>query len=398
MSKLRQPNEKLQHQRELRGWSQRKVAEELDTTEKRVSAWECGDSTPSPYFREKLCILFGKNAEELGFLNAPAPEIIHLHTAYIPRGCTYRETAEDRLIIGGRLIKWIVLERARYSPDQIQCIYNPIHVPLIADFERMLQDYGSEWERRRQQGETDLPYNSGMYKLNRFQVGYRQLIDGEEVSQLRLEFGPTDYFTQIITDLNVENPIRRRYAAKASLAEQPVPEFASLLGVNLNLITSDHLLLVTERSSRAFIAGGSFHTSVAENLLRPKDALPDGVPNPFAAAARGALEEIGIALQPEDISFSTFGVDPQLCQYSLIGTIWLHQTGAEIERLRQMGIPKDKWESRQFNFVPFDLESVANFVVDHWDHWFSIGLAAVVMSLLDAGYESSEIDAAFSLS
>jgi hypothetical protein len=299
-------------------------------------------------------------------------------------------------MVGNRLVKWVVLERAHYSPGHIQCRYHPEPAPLPADFERMLQDYQRDWESRKQQGETDLPYNSGMYKLLRFQVGHRQLVGSEEVSELRLEFGPTDYFTQIITDLNIAHPIRRRYASKAVLAEQPIPEFASVLGVNLTLITSDQLLLVTQRSSRAFLAGGSLHTSVAENLLRPKDASPDGAPDLFAAAARGTLEEIGIALQPEDISFSTFGVDPQLCQYSLIGTLQLQQTGAEIEQLRQKGIPKDKWESHQFYLVPFELEQVATFVMEHWEQWFSIGLAAVVMSLLDAGYISSEIDAAFS--
>jgi hypothetical protein len=290
------------------------------------------------------------------------------------------------------------LERAHYSPGQIQCRYHPEPVPLPADFERMLQDYQRDWESRKQRGETDLPYNSAMYKLLRFQVGHRQVVGDEEVSELRLEFGPTDYFTQIITDLNIAHPIRRRYASQANLSEQPVPDFASVLGVNLTLITSDQLLLVTQRSGRAFLAGGSLHTSVAENLLRPKDASPDGAPDPFAAAARGALEEIGIAIQPEDISFNTFGVDPQLCQYSLIGTLRLQQTGAELEQLRQKGIPKDKWESHQFYFVPFELEQVAHFVMEHWEQWFSIGLAAVVMSLLDAGYASREIDAAFSRS
>ena len=69
MSKLKKPNRKLQHERELRGWSQQKVAEELDTDEKRIGIWERGESIPSPFYRQKLCQLFGKNAQELGFLD-----------------------------------------------------------------------------------------------------------------------------------------------------------------------------------------------------------------------------------------------------------------------------------------------------------------------------------------
>jgi hypothetical protein len=33
-----------------------------------VGRWERGESTPNPYYRTKLCVLFGKNAEELGFI------------------------------------------------------------------------------------------------------------------------------------------------------------------------------------------------------------------------------------------------------------------------------------------------------------------------------------------
>ena len=62
------PNTRLQHERELKGWSQEYVAKEIDTSAKNVSRWECGDK-PIPFFRQKLCALFSKNAEELGFLD-----------------------------------------------------------------------------------------------------------------------------------------------------------------------------------------------------------------------------------------------------------------------------------------------------------------------------------------
>jgi len=67
---------RLKHEREQRGWSQARVAEQIGTDAVNVSRWERGVSFPSPYFREKLCLLFGKNAQELGFLleadlNAP---------------------------------------------------------------------------------------------------------------------------------------------------------------------------------------------------------------------------------------------------------------------------------------------------------------------------------------
>jgi transcriptional regulator with XRE-family HTH domain len=69
MDKLKKPNEKLRLQRELQGWSQARLAEKIGTTVKRVSMWECGDTAPDCYYQEALITLFGKNAQELGFLN-----------------------------------------------------------------------------------------------------------------------------------------------------------------------------------------------------------------------------------------------------------------------------------------------------------------------------------------
>jgi transcriptional regulator with XRE-family HTH domain len=61
-------NQRLKHERELRGWSQAKVAMEVGTDPATIGRWERGLSFPYPYFREKLCALFGKNASELGLV------------------------------------------------------------------------------------------------------------------------------------------------------------------------------------------------------------------------------------------------------------------------------------------------------------------------------------------
>ncbi len=61
-------NQLLRREREIHGWSQARVASELGIDPATVGRWERGLSFPYPYFREKLCILFGKNAQELGLL------------------------------------------------------------------------------------------------------------------------------------------------------------------------------------------------------------------------------------------------------------------------------------------------------------------------------------------
>jgi transcriptional regulator with XRE-family HTH domain len=68
------PNNHLCHEREVRGWSQQDLAEKVGTSQKVVSRWERGESTPLPYYRQKLCKLFAKNAIELGFLDEQLSE------------------------------------------------------------------------------------------------------------------------------------------------------------------------------------------------------------------------------------------------------------------------------------------------------------------------------------
>src|SRR5260370_41708320 len=61
-------NTQLRRERQLRGWSQVYMAEQLGTPNYYISRWERGDVLPSPFYQQKLCELFGKTAEELGFL------------------------------------------------------------------------------------------------------------------------------------------------------------------------------------------------------------------------------------------------------------------------------------------------------------------------------------------
>ncbi len=80
-------NQYLKSARILRGWSQVKVAEVVGTDPVTVSRWERGLSFPYPHFREKLCLLFEKNAEELGLVQTlPASEehISHVTALYDP--------------------------------------------------------------------------------------------------------------------------------------------------------------------------------------------------------------------------------------------------------------------------------------------------------------------------
>lgn len=58
----------LIEERKSHRWSQQEMADLIGTTQHNVSRWELGVTTPGPFFRAKLCELFGKSAQELDLL------------------------------------------------------------------------------------------------------------------------------------------------------------------------------------------------------------------------------------------------------------------------------------------------------------------------------------------
>ncbi|HET8840033.1 MAG TPA: helix-turn-helix domain-containing protein [Ktedonobacteraceae bacterium] len=58
--------DRLKQERIQHNWRQQDLADQLGTTVVTVQRWERGSHQPSAYFRIKLCVLFGKSAQELG--------------------------------------------------------------------------------------------------------------------------------------------------------------------------------------------------------------------------------------------------------------------------------------------------------------------------------------------
>jgi transcriptional regulator with XRE-family HTH domain len=63
------PKQHLRQERERRSWSQQDVADKVGTTQLTVGRWERGITMPGPYYRQKLCEIFEKTAQELGLVS-----------------------------------------------------------------------------------------------------------------------------------------------------------------------------------------------------------------------------------------------------------------------------------------------------------------------------------------
>jgi transcriptional regulator with XRE-family HTH domain len=76
---------RLRRERELRSWSQGELAEKVGASSLTVSRWERGMSLPTPQYRQQLCEVFGKSAQELGFIqddlqsNVGKPQVLEVN-------------------------------------------------------------------------------------------------------------------------------------------------------------------------------------------------------------------------------------------------------------------------------------------------------------------------------
>jgi transcriptional regulator with XRE-family HTH domain len=70
------PNDLLRAARKERGWTQKDVADRIGAPlSLNITRWEGGTAFPSAHYVEKLCLLFGKSARELGLIQDEHLEI-----------------------------------------------------------------------------------------------------------------------------------------------------------------------------------------------------------------------------------------------------------------------------------------------------------------------------------
>jgi transcriptional regulator with XRE-family HTH domain len=82
---------KLRRERERRGWSREHVAEQVGVSLYTVGQWERDEQFPYPYSIQRLCELFGMNAEELGLIR----ENTNIGTGEPPISSPPQETDES---------------------------------------------------------------------------------------------------------------------------------------------------------------------------------------------------------------------------------------------------------------------------------------------------------------
>jgi len=307
-------------------------------------------------------------------------------------------TDSGYLRVGRSTVPWIVCAMAPWNMDQILCRYNPNPLPVPEPIRNRISELAHQLQSLAQDGRR-IPFNGLGYKLESFDVSQRTV--PEELPLLHLNFRPTDYFTMLATDHALDEPmvidgqqttLRQAYAKDVDLRVHPVDQFATHFGVAIQVVTSDNLMIVSERGDTAVDANVLF-PSVAESGSRPVDGDDRQVPHPNRTATRGIYEELAIELSPNDINWISFGANAVLCEYGMIGWVRLKIPWQQVLVRREAGLPKDTWESARLHAIPFSPTSVARFMATNGP-WSPFAIVAIYHTLL-VEFTWEEVNQAF---
>lgn len=389
----------IQRLRVHRGWTQEVLCDFAEVSVRWLSKVESGESGMNIRldYLARVADALGCELVELlkgedGATLRPRVARGGVRRAQVRRQSAIRARVEELstrwgTVIGRLTFPWVVVSYGPYLPEHIESHFvpeEPAYPPEIEEeFRRLHEDIG----RRAVVGD-EVPYDSENFKLVRFHVSSRA--GRLELPKLVLHFVPTTYFRMLSTNQRLDVPLttggrtytlRARYAADVDLRTAPVPEFATYWGVGLSVITSDGMLLLSERGNTA-VEPNAYSPAVAEISLRASDTNGRGAPDHFSTARRGLREELGVDLEPDEITWLSFGANSYTCGYALLGRVDTRHTLHEVQSRHSVGAAKDSWETKRIHAVEFGPVEVARFCSEPSRRFAPITVASIVHTLM----------------
>lgn len=272
----------------------------------------------------------------------------------------------DGTHFAGMTIPWAVVSKGPYRPEEIRSTYYQNERSYPAEIDALYSEIRDVMTARERNGELVRPDTPG-WKLCGFHVATEGGLEDSAI--LRLNFQPTTLYRMLSTELQVDRPIqfadgqasiRERYGAPIDLRSGPVLEVATYWGIGLNVITKDKQIVFGRRAATMAEDPGVLYPGVSEGAMRPRDAAPNGAPDHISTARRGAMEELGIDLQTDQVRWLSLGVNVERYAYGLLGEAHIDLTFDQLLQRRSIGEARDHWENTELVGVAFEPKSVAD--------------------------------------
>lgn len=219
-------------------------------------------------------------------------------------------------------------------------------------------------------------FDGGIYGLRGFDVRCRPGMPPE----LSLDCTHSNYFYELCIDRGLEDPLE--WQGQTTTLHQELfgssqgaplcsPYLANLFGFGALIITSDGYAIITRRGLDTAVYPGHYTSSVDEGSAFPEDSDDRGGVDLLSMVSRGVMEELALDVRDQDVTFLALGMDPQINNYFLLATITTPLTKTQMQVHLEQHAAVDSWERSALYFVPWELESITQFMDTHTP-WVSV--------------------------
>lgn len=280
--------------------------------------------------------------------------------------------------VGGRETNFVICGGSgeyAYDRDTIQIFYNNSVMELPSELKAIRDDIVQREEAKKAQGEKWM-YNT--YQVA-FTKAFQTNMDFIEKPYPVFHFQKSDYFNFQATVGSLDKPllkdgetIREKYIDKEiDEIHYPSPVLSQGVGVVLTVVTSDEKIVLTRRRKDVGIRQGELDVSVVEAIDPDKDIVESSKDSEgehrkidlYRAAIRGVEEELGLAVQPDQVHLLGYGVDLEYYQWNIIGTVETELTSKQILEKKSSGTHGLN-EISYIEFVQYDFIKVAELIRD----------------------------------
>ena len=329
-SDTKKPNRSLRYYRENRGWSQQKVAELVDTSEDMVSRWERGVTKTSPYYREKLCTLFGKTAQELGFLEQEGTKV----TVSRPVDDTLTELLQP--LVEHPQCAWVMAWGLGEEVSNIELVYDST-IQYESTLPDGMQQALDDWCRKNQ---------TKCHEKKRDPVGALVRLEKAEWSHRAYKYfvwlSPSRYLTYVAIHPHLGKAqlrsLREAYFDNAlnGLKNGETLALPSNFALHMAVVSQDGYLLLRRRASNTELYPSAWEAGIGEFMHGPEHT-PDpeyesgpyhaqfphftenGLPDLFLFLKHAVAEELGYyEAQQENFHLYGFAVEYETLAPKLI--------------------------------------------------------------------------------